>query len=48
MDGIANTVSFSTWLENVLLTSCWLVCKNYDEVKEYLESVRAYDDQQIY
>ncbi|KAK3681325.1 hypothetical protein B0T22DRAFT_388099 [Podospora appendiculata] len=24
------------------------VCKNYDEVVNYLESVRAYDDQQIY
>ncbi|KAJ2891605.1 hypothetical protein MKZ38_000180 [Zalerion maritima] len=24
------------------------VCKDYDEVKAYLESVRAYDDQQIY
>lgn len=24
------------------------VCKDYDQVKEYLESVRAYDDKLIY
>jgi len=34
-------------IEDVLLIYL-TVCKNYDEVINYLEGVRAYDDQQIY
>jgi len=31
-----------------MLTLSRLVCKDYGQVKTYLESVRAYDDQLIY
>jgi len=30
------------------LLSLWTVCRDYSQVINYLESVRAYDDQQIY
>lgn len=32
----------------LLLTDVILVCKDYKQVRGYLESVRAYDDQEIF
>jgi hypothetical protein len=41
-------VSFSKRLFGKLLLTFAIVCRDYGQVINYLESVRAYDDQQIY
>lgn len=50
MGGIVNMVSQiyrHPWIP-ILTNLFYSVCKNYDEVIGYLESVKAYDAQQIY